>query len=366
VDYRRRTLTSAVGAIRFERAYYHCRHCGRGTFPAEEALRLGEQDLTPGATELVSLAGGLASFPEASQKILPRLAGVRVSESTVERTTETAGRQIGERLARGETFGPAQAWNWHTDAQGRRCAYLSVDATGVPQQGPGGTHRDGRMPWVAQVYNPVPAHWSGKRPPWQSRYLSGLMSLDELGPQLAQQARQVGVARAERWIALSDGGNGLDRFFETYFPQAEMILDFYHVAGHLAEFARALVPENEQRQQILTQQWCHTLKHRGGKVLLEELQNLPLPAGREPARETHRTLLGYFRKNLFRMDYPRYLAHGWQIGSGPIEAACKHVVGQRLKGPGMRWGEDGTDALCHLRALFKSESSQWDSFWNPN
>ena len=30
--------------------------------------------------------------------------------------------------------------------------------------------------------------------------------------------------------------------------------------------------------------------------------------------------------------------NGWQIGSGPVESACKTVVGNRLKGGGMRWG----------------------------
>lgn len=51
------------------------------------------------------------------------------------------------------------------------------------------------------------------------------------------------------------------------------------------------------------------------------------------------------------------------IGSGPVELACKRVVGQRLKGAGMRWGEDGANAVCHLRALFLSEISQWRAFW---
>jgi len=39
-------------------------------------------------------------------------------------------------------------------------------------------------------------------------------------------------------------------------------------------------------------------------------------------------------------------------------------VGQRLKLAGMRWGEDGADALCHLRALYRSEKGQWEAFWN--
>jgi hypothetical protein len=31
----------------------------------------------------------------------------------------------------------------------------------------------------------------------------------------------------------------------------------------------------------------------------------------------------------------------------------------------MRWGADGADAVCHLRALFKSGDRQWDAFWHP-
>jgi hypothetical protein len=31
------------------------------------------------------------------------------------------------------------------------------------------------------------------------------------------------------------------------------------------------------------------------------------------------------------MDYRRFRANGWFIGSGIVEAGCKHVVGERLK-----------------------------------
>jgi hypothetical protein len=47
-----------------------------------------------------------------------------------------------------------------------------------------------------------------------------------------------------------------------------------------------------------------------------------------------------------------------------IESACKTVVGQRFKSAGMRWGEDGAYALCHVRALYRSEKGQWQAFWN--
>ena len=74
-------------------------------------------------------------------------------------------------------------------------------------------------------------------------------------------------------------------------------------------------------------------------------------------------VLGYFRNHVHRMDYPTYEANGWYIGSGAVESACKTVVGQRLKGAGMRWSEAGGHALCHVRALYRSEKGQWDAFW---
>jgi hypothetical protein len=74
-------------------------------------------------------------------------------------------------------------------------------------------------------------------------------------------------------------------------------------------------------------------------------------------------VLGYFGNQVHRMDYPSYKANGWYIGSGAVENACKTVVGQRLKGSGMRWSEAGSHALGHVRTLDRSEHSQWTDFW---
>jgi hypothetical protein len=93
------------------------------------------------------------------------------------------------------------------------------------------------------------------------------------------------------------------------------------------------------------------------------LENLILPPRRPALREKHAEVLSYLKNNVHRMDYPTYQAKGWLIGSGAVESACKTVVGQRLKLAGMRWREHGTDTVCHLRALYKSEPGQWSAFW---
>lgn len=313
----------------------------------------------------------LSSFAEAAETTLPKLAGLHPAESTVERATEAAGKDVGDRLAAGESFGPARGWHWHRDAEGKTCAYVAIDATGVGQQGHRGARADGRMATVAMVYNPVPeardrrARPDGPTPRFQTRYLAGLTGAAALGDPLRRQAAQVGMDSAERWIGLSDGGAGLEDWLRVNFGRLDaVILDFYHAAEYLGDLARTLHPGDEEARQGRLDDWCGRLKHEGGATVLEELQRLEVRGG--VAQGVLAEVVRYFGNQVHRMDYPSYVAKGWAIGSGPIEAACKTVVGQRLKGSGMRWGADGADAVCHLRALFKSGDRQWDDYWSPS
>jgi hypothetical protein len=201
--------------------------------------------------------------------------------------------------------------------------------------------------------------------PGRVRYACGLVGgLAALADPLRRQAGQVGMDRADRWVGISDGGAGIEDWLRQNFPRVEaVILDFYHAAEHLNDWAKAWHPEDDAAGRELAGAWCHRLKHEGGRVTLAALADVDV-SGRPPAvREAHRQVLGYFADQVHRMDYPAYRARGWLIGSGPVESACKQVVGQRLKGSGMRWGAAGADAVCHLRALFRSEPGQWDAFW---
>lgn len=286
------------------------------------------------------------------------MAGLRLAESSAERTTEAAGLRLSRQRAAGEVFAQARDWPWSKDAKGRNCAYVSLDATGIGMQGEKGAAAEGRMAYVGLIYCPGEA---GQ--PARERALAGLYELAELGAQMRRQGAQVGMDRADVWVALTDGGAGLEEFMGVYFPRAQCVLDFYHAAEHLSDLAKVLYPGDQEQAAEVAGQWCHTLKHQGGAALLAVLEGLQVRGRKAEVREAHRRELGYVRNNVHRMDYPRYLADGWLIGSGHVESACKAVVGQRLKGNGMRWGEAGADAICHLRALFKSEKGQWEAFW---
>ena len=52
---------------------------------------------------------------------------------------------------------------------------------------------------------------------------------------------------------------------------------------------------------------------------------------------------------------------GLCVGSGVVEAGCKHVLGTRCKRPGMHWSVNGVNAIAALRCCVLS--NRFDSFW---
>jgi hypothetical protein len=369
----KRTLVGLFGPITYRRSYYYCRRCGKGQCPFDQHARIPEHNMTPAAERLSSLAGGVSSGFEKGADLLLEMSGIDLSESTIQRTTEDVGARIEQLIYDGFTFGPRVVWKWRLDAKGRKVAYLSIDATGTRQQGPNGGKAEGRMAYVASVFNPPPLKDlvepvpNAKRQALQARYLSGLYELKDMGPLMRRLADRVGMEQADVWIALTDGGSGLEDFMQKNFnrPDLVLILDFYHAASYLEKLAKALHPGDETGSKKQAEQWCSLLKAEGGALMLEVLRQWQWPPRKSAVlRGQLEEVLTYFENNVHRMEYPEYLAAGWHIGSGVVESACKTVVGQRLKCAGMRWGEEGAHAMCHVRALYRSEKGQWEAFWD--
>lgn len=287
----------------------------------------------------------------------------------MQRTTEAVGERIAAHLQAGRLIGPKQPWDWFRDALGDTVGYIAIDATGVRQQGPHGAAADGRMAYVGMIFNPRPDPervFGGVPTPaaaMRARYVSGLYPLAEMGPLLRRQGGQVGLDRAQTWVALSDGGAGLEDFLRLNFPRvAAVILDFYHASEYLAALSAALHPADDAAALEQTKSWSRVLRDEGGDAMIAVLEEWAWPP-RPGLAGVRAEVLTYFRNQAHRMDYPTYEANGWCIGSGAVESGCKTVVGQRLKGSGMRWSEAGGHAVCHVRALYRSEPGHWDAFW---
>ena len=67
------------------------------------------------------------------------------------------------------------------------------------------------------------------------------------------------------------------------------------------------------------------------------------------------------KKRKQQMQYPRFQAQGWPIGSGIVESGNKLVVEARLKGAGMHWAEEHVNPMLALRNILCS--GRWKEDW---
>ena len=199
----------------------------------------------------------------------------------------------------------------------------------------------------------------GTWPAWGARLVGGAVA-------------EAGGAGGHGWGAgggspWSDAGAGVEDWLRVNFGRVEaVIVDFYHVTEHLGDLARVLYPADESTREEWLDQWCHRLKHEGGAVGAERVaQTLPLD-GRETVRKVHGEVVGYFENHVHRIDYPTYRAKGWAISSGPVESACKTVIGKRMKGGRYALGQRRSRRDVPPAPLFASGEKQWDAYWHPN
>ena len=355
-SYQQRPIVTVHGVVKVLRAYYYCGRCKQSYLPYDEALGLVDE-ISPGLLPLVCLAGTLLPFADAAEDVLKRFAGVRLSASTVLRCTEGQGERLRAQQKEGrmvEPTVPEPKWTAARE-EGQPAAYVGLDAFSVPMQGVGASKAEHRMLYTALLYTPAKEH---------TRYLVDF-ELDALAEQVRSQARALGIAQVSDLIAVTDGGNGLEEALQRHLADnLPTILDWYHAAEHLCDFAKTWHARDDEARA----QWEHEAKEilykQGGEALLVHLHALELPPRTSAeVQEELRKLIGYFENNRHRTDYPTYRRNGWDIGSGPTEAGCK-IIGERLKGSGMRWVEDGAATVAALRALYVSGSRVWDGFWS--
>jgi hypothetical protein len=103
-------VVTVHGVLKVRRAYYYCNRCKQSFIPYDDVLGLVDE-ISPGLMPLVCLAGTLAPFADAAEDVLKRFAGVRLSASTVLRSTEAAGERLRAQQKEGRMVQPTQAEN---------------------------------------------------------------------------------------------------------------------------------------------------------------------------------------------------------------------------------------------------------------
>ena len=143
---------------------------------------------------------------------------------------------------------------------------------------------------------------------------------------------------------------------QLHFPHAVQIVDWYHAAEYLPPIAHAAYGEGSPQ----ARRWLDAVRTDLWEGRISEvIRACQAWTHHAQAGSPAQTAITYYTNNAKRMEYARFRAAGYQIGSGSIESGCKQIGTFRLKRAGARWTEEGARLTAKARAAWLSH--EWDS-----
>jgi hypothetical protein len=362
------------GNIRIERIYWWSKGDGRNE-TVDQVLGIVADQVSLGVRQMCSrVAIAQQGFRKAAEH-LHHLAQISVSPERLRLIVEHEGQKVLQVQSQGQIESALTPEHCRTTPEGPTRIYLGVDGVKVPMvtndekakrrrkrgpKRPGAArrrmHRGADNAYkefkIATFYDPSNTHRHVVATAGDHHALGRLVRRQAIGLDLNQFDQKVAIADGADWIHSQLTGQipTLDQF----------ILDYYHLSEHIWEAANACFGINSAQANSFACELLHLAKDQGGTELLSRVVAERKTLRSPKKRNALQALIGYLGKRLNQCDYPRYVAEGWQIGSGPTEAMCK-VLTYRLKGSGMRWDRQGAEPMMALIAL--EQSNAWKSHW---
>lgn len=383
----KRVIQTALGDIEYRRAYGVCDRCGHTGAPLDEALGIPPFGPSVETRKKICHAAVVGRSFEAGREILQVHSNVDLSAKHVrwiagteggrvrkERDQERTSYQAGARLApttdaprllviaadggRVQTRSADPKERWKEDKIG-----IVYDATATPQ------------PHVPR------GEYEGAKAKTKT-YVATLADWEAMGWLLRVEAERRGYARAEDRLFVADGARSIRELKNLHFPEATFILDWAHAAQHLSDCAKAAFGEGTPDAFRWYEGHTELLWNGKSDRIIADLRHLSDRLGpptetdlaTSPRRILHQNATAYFPNNSAAMDYPRFRANGWPIGSGVAEGAVKQF-GLRMKGSEKFWNgfqptetqssrQTGAEEMLALCALYYSDDGRWDRHWH--
>jgi hypothetical protein len=283
--------------------------------------------------------------------------GVAVSAETARRRTEGAGAA----LVALETAEAAAVVDAPTLPAGPAVQQVSVDGAMVPLVG--GEWAEVKTLAIGTVERGA----GGTAHTTALSYFSRLCDAEQFRTLARAEVHRRGTAQAGTVCAVVDGADWCQKFVDWHCPQAVRILDFPHAAGYLSAAAQARWGAGTAAASAWLAKYLHELRHGTPDRVLQALRALPMARAPQPAeaRAVQTQALQYLAARRAQLEYARFQAAGYPIGSGSVESANKLVVEARLKGSGMHWARANVNPLVALRAVLCSGrwAERWPALW---
>jgi len=361
------TYTTAVGPVTVRRTLYRCAR-RRAAVPMELRAGIVEGHWTPLAARQASYLVAHVT-PQEGESVLRELGNMAPSKSSLDRLPKrlSAGWE-----AQRERF-EASLRDAYAVPGAAVTVAVSLDGVMVPMKD---GHRDAKR---------AQSRAAGKRAKGPAGYQEAgcatVSFYDAEGERLdtlrmarmpeskkatlkAMLSAEVGAALRQRpglsVVKVADGARDNWSYLDALVPEGTSVVDFYHAAEQLKAALDAGYGDTSARGQAQFRKLRHVLleDEDGVEKVIRALAYLRT---KHPRKKRIGEVLRYFRHNRHRMRYAETKAQDLPIGSGVVEAACKTLATQRLKRSGMRWRNEGGQAILTLRAL--AQSGRFDHAW---
>jgi len=324
---------------------------------------------SPGVRRQVARLGAKETFQEVSED-LAELADLHLCRKEAERIAEGEGRRMEAWMAQERNALRFQEPPPPETPPSIETLYIELDGTGVPMvpgelEGRKGKQADGsaktREAKVGCVFTQTALDDKGKpiRDPASTSFTGAIEEAAVFGWRLYAESVRRGLFYAKRVIVLGDGAQWVKNIAQTHFGMAQFIIDFYHASEHIGTLCQTLFDRDAKRVQNYRDRWTDSLWEGEIETIIDEATAI-LP--KDPAaKKDARTQIGYFQKNKDYMRYADYRMQHLFIGSGVVEAACKHLIGARLKQSGMEWTVQGANDIIAARCVLLSNRTE--EYW---
>lgn len=369
------TLVTTLGEVKYKRPRYVCEKCGKGVYPHDATAKFLAHGVSQSLAQVIARLGSDRPFEQAADDLAEDYYQ-KLTPQTVRKVTEDAGvRMIEAEDARREAIramsvGDRAKALCRIDDQPYDIGVVTCDGAMVhTREKPTylGANGDEKPDWrEVRVGNVSVGNLPDepKTPPGAKRgnhfrmevaktsTFARFESVEDVGYDLYLRAAATGFFAARLRCFISDGAAWIRNIAEEHFPDAVLILDWFHAMERIGELASELFGANTLQARRWIDRREAELWNGDVRAVLAAIRRQREKDGwSKKQRSKIDETLTYLSNNRDRMDYPRYRELGLPIGSGRVEGLCKSLVAARCKLSGMRnWTVRGSEGVLRIRA----------------
>jgi hypothetical protein len=344
----KREIQILVGTVTLYRPYFYCNRCQFGFYPIDEALGLSKRKIQPDIQELEAWLAAEMPY-ETGSETLQRCTGIQISNHHI----HDVANEISQDLQILDVCPGKEEIQRQIDtiSEGkfrRPILMIGLDGAHAPTR-------------------PEPSPRKGPRGKGEWKEVKGfrLYLLDneriihliswhqikndkELAADLLR-IKQAALIPEEkvRICVIGDGAPWIWQRIQELFPDARMVLDYYHCSEYLYDTAHAQYGKNSQKAQEWVEATLTRLFSNNIERIIAGIKRMKPSSGF--AKEQIDKTIGYLSKRIDKLKYGTLKRGGYHIGSGGIESSNKFISNVRLKRSGAWWYPTNANNILKLR-----------------